>query len=112
MNLDSLRRAFMPLFDRAALAVEKAGFAPDDAVIERTVRCAAHCSSGGSHATPAPARSIAEVHEWAAPADSLSDPARLFEVVMGHAGQERSTLDSKTVAITSLGVRAVLERAR
>jgi hypothetical protein len=41
IDLDSIRRMFSDLFDRAALAVSRAGYDQDDAVVERFLVCRA-----------------------------------------------------------------------
>ena len=60
LDLDVLRRRFAEVFDRAAHAVQLAGFEQDDAIIERYVICR-----------------LGERTELAVTAESLSDRERL-----------------------------------
>ena len=75
IDLDALRRGFAPPFDRAAHAVQLAGFEQDDAVIERYLRCR-----------------VGDRPPVDVPADSLSDRSRMIENVVttlrrvGHVG--------------------------
>src|SRR5262245_33936406 len=58
--LEALRRAIAPWFDRAAHAVEAAGYAQDDSLVDRYLICR-DC----------------EGHTWTAAIESLSDAERL-----------------------------------
>lgn len=65
IDLDALRRGFAPPFDRAAHAVQLAGFEQDDAVIERYLRCR-----------------VGDRPPVDIPADSMSDRSRMIEDVV------------------------------
>ncbi len=75
IDLDALRRGFARPFDRAAHAVQLAGFEQDDAVIERYLRCR-----------------VGDRPPVDVPADSLSDRSRMIENIVtalrrvGHIG--------------------------
>jgi hypothetical protein len=93
LDLDRLRRGFAELFDRAAHAVQLAGYEQDDAVLERflIVRCA-----GGE--------------EIVVRADWLADRERLAEHIASEL--ERAvdgTWTPSDVQLTKIKVVAVLE---
>ncbi|MCH7596424.1 MAG: hypothetical protein IID35_07680 [Planctomycetes bacterium] len=82
IDLDALRRGFAPPFDRAAHAVQLAGFEQDDAVIERYLCCR-----------------VGDRPPVDVPADSMSDRSRMIEDVVtalrhvGHVGGRGDATD-------------------
>jgi hypothetical protein len=93
LDLDQLRRRFGELFDRAAHAVQLAGFEQDDAVLERKLVC--RVASGIEHVVTA---------------DALSDRTAFrahLESQVQAATEGSANLDE--VVITGLRVSALLQ---
>ena len=86
LDLDRLRRGFAELFDRAAQAVQLAGYEQDDAVFERYVRV---WTADGAE--------VSIGAEW------LADRERLIGDIAAVGGE------LSRVAITGIGVEAVVE---
>lgn len=95
ISLDELRRAFGAMFDRAACVVEGAGFALDDSIVQRFIRCRRRGIGG----------------EWRAEAESLTDRERLIAAVL-KAGREAglSVEDAGDIDVVGLQVDAMVER--
>ena len=93
-DLDDLRQRFMPLFDRAAQAIQVAGYEQDDGVIVRRLVCD---TNGG--------------FEHVIEADALGDAdrfvARITHAVSTVAGR---SLEPADITITALEVETFLER--
>ena len=94
IDLDDLRQRFMPLFDRAAQAIQVAGYEQDDGVIERRLVCAA--TDGFEHTTDAEAL-----------CDADRFVARITHEVGTAAGR---SLEPGDITITALEVETFLER--
>lgn len=90
------------MFDRAAHAVEGAGYAQDDSVVVRKVRCR---HQSGSE------RCGVSGDEWFAEADSLSDRERLISRIRQAARESgvEAQADGDTI-ISGLRVEAFIER--
>lgn len=102
ISMDELRRAFAPMFDRAAHAVEAAGYAQDDSVVVRKVRCR---HQSGSE------RSAVSGDEWFVEAESLSDQERLnsrIRLAARESGVE--ALADGDIIVSGLRVEAFIER--
>ena len=92
LDIDTVRRTFAPLFDRAAHAVQLAGYEQDDALIDRSLTCRTN--------------GIGDVQ---IPADSLGDVRRLRRdirrAVDAAAGRE---IPASAVKLVALTVKATL----
>jgi hypothetical protein len=93
LDLEKLRRCFAELFDRAAHAVQLAGYEQDDAVLERSLMVR---RAGGE--------------EVVVRADWLLDRERLVRQIMaGLEDRSCGPLDVSEVQIVGARVEAVLE---
>jgi hypothetical protein len=93
LDLDRLRRGFAELFDRAAQAVQLAGYEQDDAVLERFLIVR---SAGGE--------------EIVVRADWLADRERLVrQIAAGLEDRSRGPVDVADVQIVGARVEAVVE---
>lgn len=102
ISMDELRRAFAPMFDRAAHAVEAAGYAQDDSVVVRLIRCR---HQSGSE------RCGVSGDEWTAEADSLSDQERLISRIRLAAREAGIEAQAEgDIIISGLRVEAFIER--
>ncbi len=94
LDIESLRRSFAALGDRAAQAVIAAGFDQDDVVLDRLMRCHVDDTVG------------AEL-----PADWLADAGRLSgAIIAALSSRAQRPIPIEGVTIESVRVRAVLER--
>lgn len=94
IDLDDLRQRFMPLFDRAAQAIQVAGYEQDDGLIVRRLVCA---TNGG--------------FEHVIEADALCDANRFVAQITHEVGSAAGrALEPADITITALEVETFLER--
>lgn len=92
LDLARLRRGFAELFDRAAHAVQLAGYEQDDALFERHLLVR-----------------TADGAEVAVRADWLADRERLIGHLAENLGHSVTSVDLSCVSIIGIGVEAVVE---
>jgi len=94
LDLDWLRREFVPLLDEAAQAAQLAGLEPDDVVIERSMRCL-----------------LTDGREFLAAAECLADRERLLRCIVEAAAETAGEpVSALAIRVVALRVNAIAER--